>query len=210
MLCLAVETHVEGIPRFAAFQNSNDSFSMIRKFGDQTFRLLIMKEIELCRITEKLQALDKEDEEDESKRYRLTSIENDANWDQTQRKLLQEYEEKVLSYCKKDMCVACLEDMLTGVSDTLAEKFIVMNSLDRVAGHNHRSVLDWAIDNPPLEDGEDNFLFDPADFVYAKRASSLGKDRASRIEKAIEAYLQRNPTSFLHVGFQWLQCVMDT
>lgn len=113
ILCLAVETHVEGIPRFAAFQNSNDSFSIIRKFGDQTFRLLIMKEIEICQITEKLQALDKEDEADDSKQYRLTSIENDASWDQTQRELLQEYEEKVLSYCEKDTCVACLEDMLT-------------------------------------------------------------------------------------------------
>lgn len=139
-----------------------------------------MKEIEICQITEKLQALDKEDEADDSKQYRLTSIENDASWDQTQRELLQEYEEKVLSYY------------------TLAEKFIAMNSLDRVAERNHRSVLDWVIDNPPLEDGEDNFLFDPADFVYARRGSSLGKDRASRIEEAIEAYLQRNPTSLFH------------
>lgn len=90
------------------------------------------------------------------------------------------------------------------VSDTLAEKFIAMNSLDRVAERNHRSVLDWVIDNPPLEDGEDNFLFDPADFVYARRGSSLGKDRASRIEEAIEAYLQRNPTSLFHVSFRRL------
>lgn len=102
ILRIAVETHVKGIPRFAAFQNSNDSFAIIRKFGDQTFRLLIMKEIELCQITEKLQALDEKDEADESKQYRLTSIENDANWDQTQKNLLQEYEEKVSSYCEND------------------------------------------------------------------------------------------------------------
>ncbi|KAE8441483.1 hypothetical protein EG329_004907 [Mollisiaceae sp. DMI_Dod_QoI] len=176
-----LETHVEGIPRFAAFQNSNNSFSIIRKFGDQTFRLLIMKEIELCQITEKLHILDKEDEADERLQYRLTSIENNPGWDQSQRKLLQEYEEKVLSYY------------------TLAEKFIKMNSLDRAAERHHQSVLDWAIDNPPLEGDEDSFLFDPTDFVYARKSSGSGKDPASRIEEAIESYLQSNPTSFFHV-----------
>lgn len=62
-----------------------------------------MKEIELCQIIEKLQTLDKQDDANESMKYRLTSIEHDELWDQSQRKLLQEYEEKVLSYCEEHM-----------------------------------------------------------------------------------------------------------
>lgn len=86
------------------------------------------------------------------------------------------------------------------VSDTLAEKFVAVNSLDRVVERNHRSVLDWVIDNVPLEGEEDNFLFDPTDFVYARQTSGSGKDRTSRIEEAIESYLQRYPKSWLHVS----------
>lgn len=103
----AVETHVSGIPRLAAFQNSSDNISIIRKFGDQTFRLLIIKEIELCQLTERLHILDKKDEADDSMKYRLTSIEHDDTWDQSQKKLLQEYEDKVLSYC----VYACLFEL---------------------------------------------------------------------------------------------------
>lgn len=47
-----------------------------------------------------------------------------------------------------------------------------------------------------MEDEEDNFLFDPADFVYARKVSGSG----SRIEDVITSYLQAYPSSFIHVS----------
>ena len=95
-----MEDNEQGIPRFAAFQNSNDSFCIFRKFGDVATRILETKQIKLCALIRQLQDLDKKDAEDESMRYRLSGIEHRGNWNTTQKDLLETIENKLKDYCE--------------------------------------------------------------------------------------------------------------
>jgi len=97
----SVEDHTEGIPRFAALQNSNDSFSMFRRFGPDATRILINKEIELGQLTTKLHELDEADYADEAnKRWRLSSAQHGEGFDPEQHLLVQKIEVKLGEYCE--------------------------------------------------------------------------------------------------------------
>jgi len=99
---ILVEDHVRGIPRFAALLNSNDSFCIFRKFGDQATRILLIKEIELCQLATKLDEINKADAEDKMLEYRLTTIEHDKSWDPAQQDLLDKIEVKLAAYCEQN------------------------------------------------------------------------------------------------------------
>lgn len=92
--------HVDGLPRFAALQDSNDSFCIFRRFGPAAARILVGKEIELDQIMTKLNKLDNEDNENPATRYRLRSIDFYDGCDPEQMKLMQELEVKLKDYCR--------------------------------------------------------------------------------------------------------------
>lgn len=92
--------YVPGLPRLAALQDSNDSICIFRRFGDVAARLLLIKEIELEQLVLKLRKLDDEDNEDPAMRWRLKSVDYPKGCDPTQRKLLQEIEQKMNEYCE--------------------------------------------------------------------------------------------------------------
>ena len=94
-----VEDHVLGIPRLSALLDSNDSFCMFRRFGDEAARILLAKEIELDQLVQELRTLDKADEANEELKYRLKSVEYRDTWDSTQMILQQKIEEKLDKYC---------------------------------------------------------------------------------------------------------------
>ena len=93
------EDHVDGLPRFAALQDSNDSFCIFRRFGPAATRILVGKEIELDQLMTKLNKLDNEDKENPAMRYRLKSVDFYDGCDPEQRKLLDELEVKLKDYC---------------------------------------------------------------------------------------------------------------
>jgi hypothetical protein len=94
-----VEDHVDGTPRFAAFLNSNDSFCIFRKFGDEATRILLRKEIELCQLATKLDELNKADQEGILK-WRLTTFDRDDDCEPAQSELLDKIEIRLLAYCE--------------------------------------------------------------------------------------------------------------
>jgi hypothetical protein len=104
-----VEDHVAGTPRFAALLNSNDSFCIFRKFGDEGARILLRKEIELSQLATKLDELNKTDFEG-SLKYRLTTFDHDASWDPAQQELLDKIEVKLDAYCELNKFLqGCME-----------------------------------------------------------------------------------------------------
>ncbi|KAG4439049.1 hypothetical protein IFR05_005477 [Cadophora sp. M221] len=173
-----LEDHEQGIPRFAAFQNSNDSFCMFRRFGDVATRILEIKQVELSTLITKLQDLDKQDAADDSMRYRLSSIEYDEKWDATQKDLLETIEGKLIKYYE------------------FLDRYIIIRDLDGVKDRHHRSVYDFNINNRSFEGGEDAFLFQRDDFVSTRKTSASSK--STRVEDMIESYLQNKPGSRLH------------
>jgi hypothetical protein len=94
------EDYVQGLPRLAALQDSNESICIFRRFGDIAARILIAKEIELDQLASKLSKLDNEDNEDPAMRWRLKSVDFYEGCDPTQRNLLQEIEKKLNEYCR--------------------------------------------------------------------------------------------------------------
>ena len=92
--------HVEGIPRLSALLDSNDSFCMFRRFGDEGARILLAKEIELDQLVQELRRLDKSDEASSDLDYRLHSVEYKDTWDSTQKILLDKIEVKLDKYCE--------------------------------------------------------------------------------------------------------------
>jgi hypothetical protein len=94
-----VEDHVDGTPRFAALLNSNDSFCIFRRFGDEGARILLRKEIELCQLATKLDELNKTDREG-ILRWRLTTFDRDDDCKPAQSELLDSIEIKLLAYCE--------------------------------------------------------------------------------------------------------------
>ncbi|PVH80178.1 hypothetical protein DL98DRAFT_654972 [Cadophora sp. DSE1049] len=173
-----LEDNEQGIPRFAAFQNSNDSFCIFRRFGDVATRILETKQIELWALITELRDLDKKDAADESMRYRLSSVEYNEKWDSKQKDLLDTIEEKLTVYYK------------------FLDRYTRIRDLEGVKERHHRSVYDFNINNRSFEGGEDAFLFEIDDFVSAKKTS--GSSKSNRVEDMIESYLQNNPESRLH------------
>jgi hypothetical protein len=114
MLCVmvanihrVVEDEVVGIPRFAAFQNSNDSFCIFRKFGLETTRLLYHRESELDKLSAKIHELDLKDAANPAMRYRLISAEHEEWYpDKAQKELLDEYQQKIGAYCQHKCSIA--------------------------------------------------------------------------------------------------------
>ena len=100
IIYFAVEKdHVAGLPRLAAFQDSNLSFCIFRRFGPVGARILLGKEIELEELVTNLNQLDEADSKDHEKSYRLKSTEFYEGCDPEQRKLLKKIEIKLKDYC---------------------------------------------------------------------------------------------------------------
>ena len=92
--------NVDGIPRLSALLDSNDSFCMYRRFGDEGARILLAKEIELDQLVQELRRLDKDDEASSGLDYRLHTAEYKDTWDPTQKNLLDKIEVKLDKYCE--------------------------------------------------------------------------------------------------------------
>ena len=61
MTYLIVEDHPRGYPLLSAIKNNNDFLKIYRKFGHLRARLVLHRQIESCKLEEKLIDADKED-----------------------------------------------------------------------------------------------------------------------------------------------------
>jgi len=168
-----LEDHVRGIPRFAALQNSNDSFSMFRRFGPVATRILINKEIELGQLTAELHELDEAYYADEAnKRWRLSSVEYWEGLDPAQRLLLQKIEIKLGEYY--DFYI----------------KYAKIKAFDKAQPRHHESILEWVITRGPIYEDEQGFLFHRDDFMTTKKSPGTG-NQSSRFHDWVESRLAK-------------------
>lgn len=175
--------HIAGLPRLAAYQDSNPSFCMFRRFGPVAARILLVKEIELEKLVTNLNQLDEADSKDPEKRYRLRSTDFYEGCDPKQRKLMKEIEIKFKDYY----------DFLL--------KYVDVRDLSTVNARHHRSVHTWMIDNRPLFEDEEAFIYSVDDFIMARRSSSQGSLHGSKIAEQLEDWIAKQPRS----GFRsWL------
>lgn len=93
---------MNGHPRLAKLQDSNDSFCIFRRFGPPAKRILLHKQIEIERLVKKLHELDAFDEKDDILYWRLKSTTTSyKGWNSSQKELMDELEIKLLAYCEE-------------------------------------------------------------------------------------------------------------
>lgn len=93
-----VDKHPLGWPKLAAFQNSGDSVSIYRRFGDTHARVLLHLEAEITSLEEQLSETDTADSKTESMHYRLKRNEFHEGWDRSQKDLIDKLRITLLQY----------------------------------------------------------------------------------------------------------------
>jgi Family of unknown function (DUF6594) len=97
----SVDSHPEGLPRLAAFQNSADNVYVFRRFGWVHTRLLLSLQVEITTLEKRLRELDDKDAEDGSTTgYRLRTTEHHEGWDSELNELSEQLMAKLLVYGK--------------------------------------------------------------------------------------------------------------
>jgi hypothetical protein len=78
-------------------------------------------------------------------------------------------------------------------------KFASVKALARPSDSVHRYLHDWMIENRPLHQGEDDFIYLINDLVFARRSDEYNPQQGSQIDAFIEKYLAGDSKSFIHV-----------
>ncbi|PVH80171.1 hypothetical protein DL98DRAFT_654965 [Cadophora sp. DSE1049] len=163
----------EGFPQLSYFLNSNDSFAVFRRFGTLSARALIQLQIDLTRLEEELQNLDKIDAANPVLKKRLRGYEGFEGWDNCQRELMKKIQEKLCEYF----------DLL--LHDTQ------IRALGQAPERHHLGLFNWIWNNKPLAPGKDAFIFQADDFISAANHCEKG----TRLGDFIETYLHQWPES---------------
>ena len=99
--CNSVDDHPEGYPQLAAFINSDENFTIARKYGYLRTRVLLYRQDELSVLEKKLIALDDDDKEN-GRQLALRSRKNDEETDKdpvySRKALMQRIDDKLKEY----------------------------------------------------------------------------------------------------------------
>ena len=91
-----MEDFQEGLPQLAALLDSNESFCILRRFGNPVARALLRRQTELAQLDAKLRQLDEADAAINGNKQRLQTIEHNTE----RNELLDKIEAKALPYCE--------------------------------------------------------------------------------------------------------------
>lgn len=198
-MCSIVENDfAPGIPRLAKLQDSNDNFSMFRRFSADAARILVHEQIEIDQLSKTLHELDSTDAKDDVLRFRLNTIEKYKGWNPEQKMLLAKQKDKIGAYCRKRR-LNSRRNILTCAGDFLL-KYVEMKALAPVSSRDHRSVQNWFLtqDEYPLADGQDDYLLVLEDLVAARRKGNSVKPLTGFREQ-ITNLIANNPTNWFAV-----------
>ncbi|KAF2820182.1 hypothetical protein CC86DRAFT_305151, partial [Ophiobolus disseminans] len=157
-----------GFPNLAAFLDSDECFSVYRRFGFLQSRLLLDKQDKLRKLEEALDRLDKREAKADPRRPTTTDLlEKDVG---PRQKLLATIEKEFTSYAN--------------VLDTAAK----MMALNRPSETDFTSVKNFMANREPLDDQEATWVRKKEDLITLR----VGREHAwldSGIEKLLKWYL---------------------
>lgn len=170
-----------GYPNLAAFLDSDESFTLYRRFGYLQARLLLDKQDEMRKLEEKLDEMDKEDEENRSKRLITRDLkEQDAG---PRRELFKAIEERFCEYAH----------ILTTAQTLMA--------FNRPAASDYQSVANYIYNREPVVEDERTWIYCKEDMITLR----AGREHAW-LDTGIERLLR-----FLHCQLiEWLFCSKET
>lgn len=187
---VTVGKYKEGFPQLSSFINSHDNNAIFRRFGRRSARTLLQMQIDLTAMEKELDELDERDASDPNLEPRLHGYENFAGWNDKQRTLGENFRKKLCEYCK-DIRDNDQNPLLTSMIVELLVLESQVRALGQASPRDHLGVLTWMINEKPLGDGADSFIFYPEDFVSVARQS----EQTTVLGRWIEAHvLNRWPT----------------
>lgn len=92
-----IDSHPEGYPQLAAFINSDENFSMCRRFGFLHQRVLLYRQDELRDLEDQLIRLDDEDKDDAPKALKSRKL-DDVREGSYRKGLIQQIDDKLKEY----------------------------------------------------------------------------------------------------------------
>lgn len=154
----AVESVPRGYPRLAAFLDSDEAFSIFRRFGYVSSRLLLEKQDDMRRLEEELMRIDENDRQTYS-RWLVTREE------EGRRDVLIQLEAKYHEYgtCKASHKRSLQE--LTLFPAKLIRTVQQMMALERPATSDFESVRNFVSDRKPVVSSESNWIYRKSDVV---------------------------------------------
>ncbi|PMD32017.1 hypothetical protein L207DRAFT_471355 [Hyaloscypha variabilis F] len=142
-----VDNYPEGYPQLAAFMASDDNLSIYRKFERPCNRVLLDLQSQITALVNRLDELDRLDKSSSTTSYRLQSIKHEEGWDDEQRKLITELQERLSTYY----------DLLLKNSQ--------LKALGLPLKHNHQSLFYWIEGKKPIVEDQDEFILHEDDLV---------------------------------------------
>jgi len=144
-----LEDHPEGFPRIAAYQNSDTSTALYRRFGNLHARSLLYKEIELTSLEAELAKIDNDDGANSDDDWRIgQSIHHENGKGNEKRKaLIEEIDRKMEIY------------------DNILLRDNRLRSLRRPSERVHRDYMDYIYTEQPFIEEDLRFIYHEQDFV---------------------------------------------
>lgn len=169
-----VHHHPQGYPQLACFMNSNNDWTIFRRFSYLSTRVLNHLEVELTDIEKELDAIDRNDAADPIRKRRLRGFES-TKWDNAHL--------EVLARCRTKLCE--YNELFVGHSQVRA--------LGLAPPSHHGGLYNWMMSRKPLCEGKDDFILHPDDFVSVAGNSQ----RETPLADFIKTLFRRWPKSRL-------------
>ncbi|KAE9363026.1 hypothetical protein N431DRAFT_357224 [Stipitochalara longipes BDJ] len=141
-----VDDYPAGYPQLAAFIASHDNFCIFRKFDRASNRVLLHLQSEIAALNDSLDEMDKSDN-GSATAYRLQSVRHEEGWDESQRRIIMQLQEKIPIYY----------DLLL--------KSNQLKALGPPLKHNHRSLYHWIEGKKPVIEEQDSWILHEDDLV---------------------------------------------
>ena len=143
-----MEDFPSGYPRVAAFLNSDADSRLYRRFGYLRNRLLLHRQDELVSLAEELAKMDKTDDSNPHRKYRLD--------------LRREDEET--THCARKSLLGRIDKTLKDYDELLLREHTIM-SIQEPSREAHRSYGNYIHNTKQLVSNELQFIYNRGDFV---------------------------------------------
>ncbi|KAF2476127.1 uncharacterized protein BDR25DRAFT_300915 [Lindgomyces ingoldianus] len=154
----SVESYPLGYPSWAAVQNSDPTFRVYKRFGTLRNRVILYRQLELARLEEKLNELDKDDHQKHN--HRIRSLRKDTEDKESKRmELIDQIDTKLKHY------------------DDLLERELRSGLMQKPTKRNYRTLVNYLWNYAPIVRSEMNFLRHRDDFVLLTGQSESPLER---------------------------------
>ncbi|KAF2737192.1 hypothetical protein EJ04DRAFT_130378 [Polyplosphaeria fusca] len=173
----SVDDYPKGYPAWAAFQNSDPTFRVYRRYGTLRNRVILHKQQELAGLETSLNELDEEDSNSKENKGRLGSLRRDKEDDSKRIILMTEIEKKLKEY------------------DDLLAREARSGAMRRAPKRNFRTLVNYLWNEKPVSRREMQFLTLRDDFVI------LSDEGDSTLETVLDWFVCRIPIKFVRRQF---------